>query len=50
MMEFQCERLILSSLTAFDEAQQEFQASSTFGEGVADALDMEMAGADFFGL
>lgn len=50
MMEFQCERLILSSLTAFDEAKQEFQASSTFGEGVADALDMEMAGADFFGL
>ena len=49
-MAFQCEKLELSSLSAFDEAQQEFQQRSSFGEGVADALDMEMAGADFFGL
>lgn len=50
MMRFQCERLELSSLTAFDDARQEFQSGSSFGEGVADALDMEMAGADYFGL
>ena len=49
-MAFQCEKLEISSLSAFDEAQQEFQQRSSFGEGVADALDMEMAGADFFGL
>ena len=50
MMRFQCEKLELSGLEAFEAAQQEFQQSSSFGEGVADALDMEMAGADFFGL
>jgi len=49
-MRFQCEKLIVTSLTAFDDATQEFKASSSFGEGIADALDMEMAGADFFGL
>lgn len=49
-MHFQCEKISVSSLAAFDDAQQEYQASSSFGEGVADALDMEMAGADFFGL
>lgn len=49
-MRFQCEKLIVTSLTAFDDATQEFKASSSLGEGIADALDMEMAGADFFGL
>lgn len=49
-MRFQCEKLELSSLAAFDDALQEYKAGSSFGEGVADALDMEMAGADFFGL
>lgn len=49
-MRFQCDRLEVSSLAAFDDALQEFKASSSFGEGVAEALDMEMAGADFFGL
>lgn len=50
MMRFQCEKLELSGLEAFDNARQEFEQRSAFGEGVADALDMEMAGADFFGL
>ena len=47
---FMCERIGVGDLAAFDSALQDAQRSSATGEGLADALDVDLVGADFFGL
>lgn len=49
-MKFQCERLGIIGLEAFDAALQQAQASGVTGEGLSDLVDAELAGADYFGL
>lgn len=49
-MVFQCERLGIAGMEAFDAAQQDAQAAGVTGEGLSDMMDVELAGADFFGL
>jgi len=47
---FFCHRIGVGDLTAFDSALQDAQQSSATGEGIAEAMDMDLVGADFFGL
>ncbi len=49
-MAFQCERLGIVGMEAFDAALQEAEAAGVTGEGLSDLMDVELAGADFFGL
>lgn len=49
-MAFQSERLGIVGMDAFDAALQAAQSAGVTGEGLSDLMDVELAGADFFGL
>jgi uncharacterized membrane protein YjgN (DUF898 family) len=49
-MTFMCERIGISDLAAFDAALQDARMADATGEGFLDALDVDIVGADLFGL
>lgn len=49
-MRFQCERIGVVGMEAFDAALQDARAAGVTGEGLSEMFEMDLAGADLFGL
>jgi uncharacterized membrane protein YjgN (DUF898 family) len=49
-MHFFCDKIGITGTEAFDAASQDARAASATGDMLADALDVDLVGADYFGL
>jgi uncharacterized membrane protein YjgN (DUF898 family) len=50
IVRYYCERLHVTGIESLDTIRQQARPGGTMGEGMADMLDVDFAGADFFGL
>lgn len=49
-MHFFCDKIGITSMEAFDAAAQDPRSATATGDMLADALDLDLVGADYFGL
>ncbi len=49
-MHFFCDKIGITSMEAFDAASQDARSATATGDMLADAMDVDLVGADYFGL